>query len=156
MTMKQVRFSPMVASVWTAVETLPRDMQFSVEDLMRLCPEVVPARSQNPARSLGKCMTHLINHGRVKVAGRVRASAGPKACNLYQRTPAKCWCVPKSASARKVNTEAPEPQSPVTKSRMADGTTRVRFGVGWRPAHPEGRNRGLVGYAASINSEYLG
>lgn len=152
----EVTFSPMVGAAWKVIQGLPKGLHWTVEDLMRMHPELISPDAAQPARSLGKCMTTLLKHGRVKVVGRARIPGDSKGCNLYQRNPQKCWVAPGPTATRKIHREQPEPKSPVTKSKTADGVTHVRFGMGWKPAHPERDTRALRGYRSSLCSEYLG
>ena len=133
---------------WMAIQALPSDATFTVESLLDAHPDL--SQSDKPGRAMGRAMSCLIARGWIRVAGQYRKrgdtctrlvyalGAGPRAAHVY------------------VNTmKDDEPIERVTRSKNKDGTTRVRFGQGWKPQHADVNTRALRGWQSPLASIYL-
>lgn len=138
---------------WEAIQQLEDGLVWSVEDLIRRNPGLA-ADCTHPARSLAKAMTHLLVYRRIEKAGTHRNYDSSSWVLTYRRLPREEWLeVPPHPYGKAALDH--EPRKAITRTKMKDGVTRVRFGEGWKPAHRESDERALRGWQCPLNSVFF-
>lgn len=140
--------------VWGLVQGLDMDEQFTAASLVERWPHLANGL-QNPARSVGRAMAWLLQRQCLMVVGSYRITGHAKWVNIYQRTPPEMWLDRAQPRLGMDAAAEPEPMCPIKRTPNADGSTRVRFGNGWKPTPNRTHKLSLYAGQSSMISEYL-